>query len=313
MHKSAESISNAFVNANFDSFVNWSESSKKELRKRRKEEKPQKFRETSSSEEQLLERMDVQTSTSSRVPNSAAASSSSSSSSATAAAGTNQTPPVGTTAAPNLMPQRKLSCRQTAGWRLKLTGISKIIQAQLIKYNVERMHLVQFLENLYSIQNHLPNSEENKFYLKHMAEKQRINMLKFRGEHSIIHLVTKSAEILKMKASTLHEIYNEFQRSGKFIPDGRGHYDRMNILERYMLVFDFKRFLNQSKDFNVDTVHAFVNGKGCLGLFEAKYGDKNTDEAMEAMGQLPISRTSVYAMMLSVGEAKYDTVKKVKK
>jgi hypothetical protein len=102
------------------------------------------------------------------------------------------------------------------------------------------------------------------------------------------------------------------QRCGKFIPDGRGIYEKENLLETYDLVSTFKRYLNQyTGTMTVDVVVDYVNGNNCQGLFHSMFGRKENDEAIEAMGHLPVSKSTVHQWMLIIGEARYDTVQKV--
>lgn len=128
----------------------------------------------------------------------------------------------------------------------------------------------------------------------------------------MIHLVSHAAEKLKVTTDSLHATFNEFKRSGSFIPDGRGKYEKDNLLETYDLVSNFKRYLNQyTGTLSIDVVVDYVNGNNCVGLFHSKYGKKENDEAKEAMGHLPLSRSTVHQWMVIIGEARYDTVQKV--
>lgn len=52
----------------------------------------------------------------------------------------------------------------------------------------------------------------------------------------------------------------------------------------------------------------YVNGNNCQGLFHSKFGEKENDEAIEAMGHLPLCRSTVHQWKVIIGEARYDTV-----
>ena len=128
----------------------------------------------------------------------------------------------------------------------------------------------------------------------------------------MIHLVAQVEERLKVTTDSLHATFNEFQRCETFIPDGRGKYEKENLLETYDLVSPFKRYLNQyTGTMTVDAIVDFVNGNKCQGLFHSKFGRNENDEAIEAMGHLPVSKSTVHQWMVIIGEARYDTVQKV--